>query len=138
MTISEYIEQPDVEVNLVNFLSTHPKITPFNAVVSASLVGYTNDKRWIRLQRIGGSPDYPVPDHPRVHFDVYAPLNERDVCSAMARTVRAVIYTVRGLVIGPPGMKISRVEDGMGLMWLPDQSGLPRYQFTLNLDTRAI
>ena len=74
MVAQEYIHYGSITDAVIDLLKTAPEVQAFNATITRNLVGYDRSKRWIVVQRQGGSWAWPQPAHPRIDIECYAPV----------------------------------------------------------------
>lgn len=122
------VEFPDAVELVINYLRS---VMPGTAVYSR--VPDPRPAEFIRVERLGGTPDSRVTDRPRVDVGCWS-TSEEDAEALMRRTrayARAMAGT-RGTTT------VYRVREVGGPQWLPDsESGQPKYAFAFEFSARG-
>lgn len=91
----------------------------------------TRPPTFVQVRRSGGTAYGPV-DRPRLDIFVWAPSDEE--AKDLAQLCRAHLGDIRG---ERSGQQVTAVTDFAGLAPAPDQSGQPRWFFSIEITTRG-
>jgi hypothetical protein len=133
----EYIDHGDAEAAVVDILKNFTPELVFSSGqpnISTNMIGYVLGDRRIVVSQEGSFEEWPVLDHPRIDFEVYAERRSvaRDIASICMASVKYQMGRYRG-----NGLFLSDVKVEQGLTRTPDKyQESVRYVFGLRLTTR--
>jgi hypothetical protein len=131
--MSEVIAFPDAEAVVVTGLSDALTARGRNAYVSTRTPN-PRQPDMVRVSRTGGARRDLVTDQPMVTVECWG--EDEPSASDLARLCRALVWSWGGSAAA--GAWIRAVREVGGVVSLPDPAtALPRYQFTVQLDTRG-
>jgi hypothetical protein len=117
---------PDAEALAVTFLRGQMPGTEVHVRVPK-----IRPATFVQVRRSGGISTGPV-DKPRLDFHVWAPTDEE--AKDLAQLCRAHLGDIRG---ERSGHQVTAVTEFAGLAPAPDQSGAPRWFFSIEITTRG-
>lgn len=127
--MTEAVAFPDIEGVLVTYLTGR-----LSGVPVATRVPATRPPKFVRVSRVGGARRDLITDQPIVVVEAWA-TTETDAAD-LARTVRAYVGAMEQSAVGSAWIR--RVREVGGVQSFPDpRSESPRYQFTVQIDTRG-
>lgn len=127
--MTEAIIFPDVEALLVSALP------PLIGAPVATKVPAERPPLFVRVTRAGGTRRDIVTDLPMVVIECWAATE--GVASDLARVTRAHVFALAQTSVGSDFVRA--VSEVGGLQRFPDPvSGAPRYQFTVQIQTRGV
>lgn len=127
--MSEAVLFPDVEAALVE------RFSALLGVPASTRVPNPRPDSFVRVSRVGGARRDLVTDQPLVVVECWA--SKEGLASDLGRRALAFVYTLEGADVA--GGSIRRVREVGGLQSFPDPiSESPRYQFTVQIDTRGV
>ena len=131
--MSEVIVFPDVEALVVEGLSDALTARGRNAYVSTRTPN-PRQPDMVRVSRTGGARRDLVTDQPMVTVECWG--EDGPAASELARLCRALVWSWGGSMVA--GEWVRAVREVGGVVSFPDpDTALPRYQFTVQLDTRG-
>lgn len=120
---------PDVEALLVRTLE------PLLGVPVSTKVPSPRPDAFLTVSRVGGTSPNLITDSPLVVFECWG--ETQTDASDLGRRVRAYVFALAQT--DNDGEWVRRVVEVGGLQSFPDPvSGAPRYQFTVQIDTRGV
>jgi hypothetical protein len=130
---------PDVETVLVAYLQT--LALPEGTIVSTSVpTTYDGSQLVVRVERVGGSTDWPAVDHPTVELSCWGP--DKASAAALRDVVRLnMTWMYLGAV---PSFSVPcsffNVVERLGPQWFDEDGYLPagRYMFEISLDMKNV
>ncbi len=117
---------PDAELIVVEFLRTRLTGVPVHVRVP-----HENTGRFVQVRRSGGLAET-VYDRPRIDVNAWADSDED--AKDLAQLARAHLGDIRGT---RSGHMVAGVTDFAGLAPVPDQSGQPRWFFSVEITVRG-
>lgn len=117
---------PDAEAIVVTFLRSRLTGTAIHVRVPTS-----RPPKFIQVRRSGGTA-YQLVDRPRI--DIYAWAGSDEEAKDLAQLARAHLGDIRGV---RSGHSVTAVTDFAGLSPAPDQSGQPRWFFSVEITIRG-
>lgn len=127
--MTEAVLFPDAEAMAVTWLN------PRMAVRVATKVPNPRPTTFIRVLRVGGTLKSLIQDSPVLVFECWAP--DEIAASELARIARAHVFSMSQQTVS--GSWVYGVRDVAGPQSFPDPvTDNPRYQFTVQLDTRGV
>ena len=114
--------QPDAVLALLQYLRLRPELTALLPAASIVTEIPTNPTYpYVLVQEGGGTGIWPAIDEPALQVDTVG--GTKDKCSAIARTVRACIWSIANDVV-PAGVLVSGA-DTMRMAYIPDTVPTP-------------
>lgn len=127
--MAEALVFPDAEALAVSWLA--PKV----GVRVATKIPNPRPETFIRVVRVGGTIRDLIIDSPMLVFECWAP--DEIAASSLARVARAHVFSMAQEIVS--GSWVYAVRDIAGPQSFPDPvTDTPRYQFTVQIDTRGM
>lgn len=120
---------PDMEQELVDFLTTHPSLTGLHGGrVGTEL---RTDLTAVQVTSLGGSMGWPWEGVPEFQISSWG--GTKAQASLLDRTVAAAVFDLDGTAVD--GGRVTGVAVRLRALWSPDeQTGRPRYRTDVALD----
>lgn len=126
----------DAEAAACAIIRADPTVAGYAATVTADLIGYATNDRWVRVTRTGGLPTLWMQlDNAIVTVDAYA--EDKVAALDLARAARGALFAATGVYSGY-GLAVYDVADSEGLAWAPQDTAPTHYTFAVVLVTRPI
>lgn len=127
--MTEAVAFPDIEAVLVRYLP------PLVDVPVSTSVPKSRPAAFVTVERVGGGKRDLVTDQPLVVVQCWA--TEETDAADLGRITRAYVDALAQTAVD--GDYVRAVREVGGLQHFPDPvSGAPRYQFTVQIDTRGV
>ncbi|WP_052060116.1 hypothetical protein [Rhodococcoides fascians] len=131
--MTELVVAPDAEAAIVSHLNAQLAARN-DAATASTVIQDPRPTRFVRTQRVGGPRRNLITDSPVLLFECWD--LDTVAASELGRLVEAIVLATDGTWIGTKPVWVDDVGDSSGVVHFPDpDTGLPRYQFTLQLFT---